>query len=588
MLAALGCGGGGGTQIIPPPKTLTLTGIAPYNASTYGISPPWVPAGIQGFTLLANGTGFTSTTVMQWNGAALPTQFGSSVNLAATISSALVATPGTASITVYDPASGLKSGSLAFGIASSAAAAAGVVQIITVAPDGTPANSSSLVTPSISATGRYVAFQSDATNLGAGVAGDYQQIYERDTCIGAPAGCTPTTIPITITAGSSAPNGHSRTSSISGDGRYVAYDTQATNILATTPSCAQEGLCIFLRDTCIGAPSGCTPSTSLITVDTLDGNGNPQGGNNPGISPDGRYVAFNSAHVPEGNLYSWPQALLRDTCDGVPSGCTPQTILVSQSVDGVMGDEGSAPQEVGTGGRYVAFQSWSTNLIPNDTNIFSDIFVRDTCIGAPSGCEPSITIESLALNGAYGNAGLDGTVVPSISSDGRYVAFASDSTNMAVGMTNNACGYNGNVLVRDTCAGAATACTPSTAWVSIANDGSLPNCGSNNQSMSADGRFVAFSSEATNLVPGDDFTAGSWADIFVRDTCVGAPTGCTPSTVRVSVANQPPAVTESNGIGYYPQISGDGHYVVFLSEAFNLTTPISNGYDMVYLAKTGY
>ncbi len=588
MLAASGCGGsGGGTQIIPPPKTLTLTAIAPYNASTYGISPPWVPAGIQGFTLMANGTGFTSTTVMQWNGAALPTQFGSSANLAATISAALVATPGTASITVHDPSTGLTSNALSFSIATPAAATAGVVQMITVAPDGSPANSSSLVKPSISATGRYVSFQSDATNLGAGVAGGYQQIYERDTCIGAPAGCTPSTIAITVTADGSAPNMHSRTSSISGDGRYVAYDTQATNILATDdPVCASQE-CVFLRDTCIGAPAGCTPTTTLISSDA---NGGQANGANPDMSPDGRYLTYASstANVAGNNPAGIVNIFLRDTCSGAPTGCAPQTTLISQSAAGVIGNERSDPSVVNTGGRFVAFQSFSTNLIPNDTNIWSDIFARDTCIGAPAGCEPSTTIESLGLNGAYGNDGLDGTVVPSISSDGRYVAFASDSTNMATGMTNNACGYNGSVLVRDTCTGAAAACTPSTAWVSIANDGSLPNCGSDNQSMSADGRFVAFSSEATNLVPGDSFTAGSWADIFVRDTCVGAPAGCTPSTVRVSVANQPPAVTQANDISDYPQISGDGHYVVFLSEAFNLLSSLGNGYQMVYLAKTGY
>jgi hypothetical protein len=592
ILAIGGCGGGssGGVTKPPPPPTITLTGIAPYQASVFGISPPWVPAGIQGFSLLANGTNFTSTTVMQWNGTALPTQSGTAGNLAATISSALVAAPGTANITVYDPATGATSGSLPFGIASAAAATAGVVQMITVAPDGTPANTSSLVTPSISATGRYVAFQSDATNLGAGVAGSYEQIYERDTCIGAPTGCSPSTIPITVTADVSATNGHSRTSSISGDGRYVAYDTQATNIFSSPPTCTKEGLCVFIRDTCVGAPAGCVPATTLITVDTLDGNGNPQGGNNPGVSPDGRYVAFNSAHVPVSgdNPYAWPQALLRDTCNGASPGCTPQTYLISESTEGVMGNEGSAPQEVNTGGRFVAFQSFSTNLIPNDTDIWSEIFLRDTCIGAPPGCVPSTNVESLGLNGAFGNDGLDGTVVPSISSDGRYVAFASDSTNMAAGMTNNACGYNGSVLVRDTCSGSAATCTPATAWVSIANAGSLPNCGSHNQSMSADGRFIAFSSMATNLVPGDSFTAGNWEDIFVRDTCAGAPTGCNPSTVRISVANEPPTVTEANGTADYPQISGDGHYVVYLSEAFNLLPSLGNGYQMVYLAKTGY
>jgi Tol biopolymer transport system component len=321
-----------------------------------------------------------------------------------------------------------------------------------------------------------------------------------------------------------------------------------------------------------------------------DVNSNPANGANPALSSDGRYLTFASstANVAENNPANIVNIFTIDMCNGASISCVPQTFLNSESSAGEIANERSDPSVVSTGGRYVAFQSWSTNLVPHDTDTWSDIFVRDTCIGAPTGCEPTTTIESLGLDGAYGNEGLDGTVVPSISNDGRYVAFASDSTNMAAGMTTDACGFSGNVLVRDTCNGVTKSCTPATSWVSIPDDGSLPNCGSNNQSMSADGRYVAFSSSATNLVIGDTYMAGNFWDIFVRDTCVGALTGCTPSTVRVSVANMPPYVAESNGIADYPQISADGHYVVFMSEAFNLTNPFSNGNEMVYLAKTGY
>ena len=381
-----------------------------------------------------------------------------------------------------------------------------------------------------------------------------------------------------MTYDGSAPNGHSRTSSISADGRYVAFDSSAGNILTNSTICnAYAGdECVYLRDTCIGAPIGCQPNTSIVssTADEY-----PTGGGNPSISSDGRFIVFNTPGASPGvnNIY------LRDTCNGASTGCTPQTTLISQSTAGVIGNENSLPQTVNTGGRFVAFQSYSTNLIPNDTEIWSDIFLRDTCIGAPSSCAPSTTIESLGLNGAYGNAGLDGEVVPSISSDGRYVAFASDSTNMVAQNVTV-----GSIYQRDTCFSAAVGCTPATSLVSIGNDGSLPNGGSNNQSMSADGRFIAFASLSSNLVSGDTFAVNTWKDIFVRDTCVGAPTGCTPSTVRVSVGNYSGSIIESNGIADYPQISGDGHYVIFMSEAFNLLPNLGNGYEMVYLAKTGY
>jgi hypothetical protein len=106
--------------------------------------------------------------------------------------------------------------------------------------------------------------------------------------------------------------------------------------------------------------------------------------------------------------------------------------------------------------------------------------------------------------------------------------------------------------------------------------------------ISADGRFVAFSSLSSNLVPGDTEPAGGFKDIFVRDTCFGVTSGCVPSTVRTSVTNAPNPETQANGISDYPAISGDGHYVVFLSAATNLVPAGTNGRQMVFLAKTGF
>jgi hypothetical protein len=146
----------------------------------------------------------------------------------------------------------------------------------------------------------------------------------------------------------------------------------------------------------------------------------------------------------------------------------------------------------------------------------------------------------------------------------------------------------GNIYVRDTCAGAPSGCTPTTSLVSLGNDGSAGNSSSGNQGMSADGRFVAFASLASNLVPGDSETAGGFKDIFVRDTCFGVASGCNPSTVRVSVTNTPNPATQANDISDYPAISGDGHYAVFLSAATNLVPGGTNGHGMVFLAKTGF
>src|SRR5262245_10752759 len=135
--------------------------------------------------------------------------------------------------------------------------------------------------------------------------------------------------------------------------------------------------------------------------------------------------------------------------------------------------------------------------------------------------------------GAQGNGASDGA---SVSADGRFVAFSSAASNLVAGDTNGV----DDVFLRDTCRGVPAGCTPSTIRVSLASDGSQGNYVSWTPAVSADGRFVAFASGATNLVADD--TNGAW-DVFLRDTCLGTPSGCTPSTIRVSVAS---AGTQAN------------------------------------------
>jgi hypothetical protein len=588
VLGMSGCSGGSAVSVAPPPppsppspSTLTLTVVAPMGVTTDGQN--WVVAGTPSFTLLATGTGFTSTSVIRWNGTELATQLSSSTGLSTTVSASLVASPGTAMITVFDSASNLTSNSLPFGSASTAAATAGVVALITVAPDGTPANNDSLVAPSISATGRYVSFQSSATNLGVGISSGYQQIYERDACIGAPSGCVPGTIPISVTYNGTPVYNHSRASSVSGNGRYVAFDSQASNIVANEPSFCYTTAgdsCVYLRDTCIGESSGCTANTILVSS-LLDGE--PAGGGNPAISPDGRYVGYNSTGISPGtnNVY------LSDTCNGAPSGCVPTTMLISQSTSGIAADQLSAYQSISSGGRYVSFISYAKNLVSTTLNTGNpDLFLRDTCIGAaPAGCVPTTLQGDVSTADSPANGGaLDRFSNPSISSDGRFLAFSTLATNLVTQSVN---GF-GNVYLRDTCNGATTSCAPSTVIASLGNDGSIANASQDNTGISATGRFVAFASLASNLVPGDTFAANGWKDIFVRDTCFGAPMGCTPSTVRVSVGNATGFAAESNGVNDYPQISKDGHYIVFLSASTNYLSAPGNGHDMVFLAKTGY
>ena len=574
-----GAGGGAGTSNPVTPVTITLNSTGAWNVTASGIN--WVTAGTPSFLLLVDGKGFTSSSVVQWNGEALQTSFGESTDLAAQVPASLVALPGTAQVTVYDSSENATSNVISFGIASPAAATAGVVQMITVAPDGTPANNNSLVQPSIGTTGRYVAFQSAATNLVPGHGGTYQEIFERDTCIGAPTGCTPTTIAISVTYDGSAVNGHSRDSAISGDGRYVAFDSQATNILndpATSSRCnPNASSCVYLRDTCIGAPAGCAPSTILVSSTV---SGAWADGGNPTVTPDGRYVAFESAGEATGvadNIF------LYDTCNGISSNCAPSTSLISESNSGAEADSQSYYPSISSTGRYVAFTSYADNLAGQNPNERDAAFLRDNCLGAAGSCTPSTIALDETPSGGEPDKGVSVGFGPSISSDGRLVAFASDATDL---VTPNL-SITGAIFVHDTCNGASAPCTPATTLVSLGNDGSIPDATQNNETMSADGRFVAFASLANNLVPGDTFAINGWKDIFVRDTCYGAPAGCTPSTVRVSVSNVGGFAVQSNAINDEPIISGDGHYVVFM-RATNFLSTGGNGYTMVYLAKTGF
>ena len=566
----------------PPPK-ITINSVGAFYGAGSPLPGTYAIAGQGPFQLLVNGTGFTAASVIQWNGASLPTSFGDSTDLAASVSSSLIAQPGTVKITVS--ASAVTSNAVPFGIASPATVTAGVISLITIALDGSPANGDSLVAPSISATGRYVAFQSNATNLAPGPASGFQEIYERDTCIGATSGCTPSTIRISVTFDGSAVNGHSRDSAISADGRYVAFDSSASNILnlaqASTICAALGQSCVYLRDTCSGVTSGCTPGTALISTDVT---GNLANGGSPSITRDGRFVTFNST----GQTNGVNNVFVRDTCNGASSPCTPSTTLVSASSAGAQGNQNSEPQALSSTARYLAFDSFATNLVPNAPTDGNDhLYLRDSCVGAPSDCAPGTIQLDVGGSSGLGGAGLDSTVIPGISADGRLVAFSTLSINL---VPQNIQGF-ANAYVRDTCIGASSGCSPSTQLASIGNDDSIGNEPSqvDGQSpMSADGRFVAFESLASNLVPGDTFAPASFKDIFVRDTCFGVPSGCFPSTVRVSVTNTPQIATESNAICDLGAISADGHYVVFLSSATNFTTPPGNGHAMVYLAKTGF
>jgi Tol biopolymer transport system component len=255
----------------------------------------------------------------------------------------------------------------------------------------------------------------------------------------------------------------------------------------------------------------------------------------PSISADGRYVAFYSlaSDLVAGDSNGTWDVFVRDRWTGT-------TERVSVDSAGVEGDAGSDSPSISADGRYVAFASGATNLVPGDTDGVIDVFVRDRQLGIT-------TRVSVSSAGGQGNGTSEG---PSISADGRFVAFASSAANLvpghiAVGMT--------DAFVHDLLTG-------TTERVSVDSSGSANNSASGSPSISSDGRYVAFVSSATNLVPGD--TNGNW-DVFVRDRLAG-------TTERVSVATGGAQGDGDSGAYHPPSISQDGRFVAFQSLANNL------------------
>ncbi|HTF88810.1 MAG TPA: hypothetical protein VK843_10410 [Planctomycetota bacterium] len=271
----------------------------------------------------------------------------------------------------------------------------------------------------------------------------------------------------------------------------------------------------------------------------------------PSISLDGIWVAFESDAA---DLVS------NDTnakSDVFASGRISGTLLrVSVDSNGVEGNDASTSASISGDGRYVAFASIATNLVPNDFNSVKDVFVRDTLAGSTV----RVSVDS------SGGQSDDWSHAPVMSADGRYVAFASQASNLVLGETN---GWV-DVFVHDLTTGV-------TERVSVDSFGAEANAWSGGGSypwrttpISADGRFVAFASFASNLVVGD--SNNKW-DVFVRDRQAG-------TTVRASVSS-----TGVQGImeSYNPAISADGRFVAYESFAFNLVPGDTNNAQDVFV-----
>ena len=419
------------------------------------------------------------------------------------------------------------------------------------------------------AGGRLVAFRSLARNLVPAGSNGYQQIFWRDTCLGI-APCTPSTQQISLSTEGVEGNEFSVEPAITPDGRYVVFSSGANNLV---PDNDRNGTDIYIRDSCHGA-SGCTPFTLRLSKNDAGVQAN-RGSLEPSVSADARYVVFRSLadNLVTGDRNGTWDVFLKDDCIGAPAGCVLSVQRVSLADDGSEANGLSTHARLSASGRHVAFRSAASNLVPGDNNGLSDVFVRDTCLGAVA-CSPSTARVSVASDGSepVDPSASDGDA-PAISADGRYLAFTSPAANLVAGDDNG----RSDVFLRDTCAGAAPGCTPSTTRVSLAAGGGELGAPASEPSIDAGGRIVAFRVHGAG-------TAASPDGIFVRDTCTGAPPGCVPRTVRVSSPRGGPVVEASCGA---PALSPDGHTVTFHSAAPGLPGAAA-GRSAIYLALTSF
>lgn len=437
-------------------------------------------------------------------------------------------------------------------------------------PYSSPVGSES---PDISADGRFVAFYSTATNLVAGVTNS-GEVYLRDLVGG-------TTVQASIGAHALLPRSTvCFNHMLSADGKFVAYEA------CTNPppgSFSARGLILrYSLDTGLTDTvhtNAYVPTADLEDIHTLD------------MSPDGRFIAFIantntagttcvylwdaqagagtlvsgdlSGHVAANAICEWPavdpsgrfvaflssaSGLVSNALNGtyhlymrdIQAGTT---TLVDVDTNGVgSGVSPGTMPHMTADAALVAFESADANLVANDRNHNYDVFVSNIA----GGTAELISARDASLPSASPNS-------PSVpgglccSADGRWAAFASEADNLVPGHTN---GFR-DIFVRDLFGG-------SNLLASVSTNGGAADAISTEPSLSADTRFVAFSSAADNLVAGDSNRA---QDVFIR---------ALPSGPTLLVSLNMTGTSSGNGFSESPQVSATGRYVLFRSKATNL------------------
>ncbi|MGI9098517.1 MAG: calcium-binding protein [Solirubrobacteraceae bacterium] len=335
-------------------------------------------------------------------------------------------------------------------------------------------------------------------------------------------------------------NDGSAAAALAAGGRFVAFGSNATNL---HPEDADALSDVLVRDLQTGA---------LVLVSRASGAGGAKGDAGsgvPSISADGRFVAFASSAT---NLVAEDADPASDVF--VRDLLTSTTTLVSRATGaGVKSNADSFTPAISADGRFVAFASNASNVHPDDTDATTDVFVSDLQSGA-------LTLVSRA-DGVAGAKGSSGSAAPRISADGARIAFSSNASNLDPDDPDP----SPDVFVRDVRA-------QTTTLVSRAAGGGASNGDSFSPTISADGRFVAFGSSASNLHPEDP---DAITDVFVRDLLTG--------TALLASRAGGPAGPKGNGFSDEPAIAGDGRSVTFVSNATNLHPDDTDVIDDIFM-----
>ena len=412
----------------------------------------------------------------------------------------------------------------------------GTTEIVSVSSRGRQGEGFSS-SPDISADGRFVAFESDAANLVRGDRNNITDVFWHDRETGE-------TMLVSVSSDEQQGDASSHAPAISGDGRFVVFHANSPLV----PEDTNENTDVYVRDVQTG-------TTALVSV-ALDGTAGNNSSFIQDISGDGRFVAFVSSAT---NLIandangSTADVYVRDLQTGT-------TELASVGSDGTQAEIGffDVPA-ISADGRFVAFSTF-TSLVPEDTRPFSlDIYLRDR----QTDTTELISVSSDEVQG-------DGrSVGPSISADGRFVAFQSDSANLA-SPDEPSGGFfpDEDIFVRDRQAG-------TTVRVSESSTGEEGNARSLGVDISADGMVTSFSSDASNLVPND---TNFVTDIFVHDERSAAS-----ADLAVTKTDSPDPVSRGGTLTYSIVVSNQGPDS---ATAVQLTDPLPRSVRFVSVATT--